>query len=530
MARIPLKGSERAPLSGARALAPCDPTERFEVSVLLRRRGRQTLHDRLRKLTAGDRSSGHLAREEFARQFGAEASDFAAVKAFAAAHGLSVVQEHPARRTVILAGTVAQFEAAFEVQLQQFEHRTGTYRGRTGPIHLPVELDGVVDAVLGLDNRPQAKPHFRVRGSGAAAGRRPSSAAPVAFTPIQLAGLYNFPSGTGQGVCVGIIELGGGFKPADLQTYFAKLKVGSPKVTAVSVDHARNQPTGDANGPDGEVMLDIEVIGAIAPQASIAVYFAPNTDAGFLDAVTTAIHDTTNKPSVISISWGGPESTWTEQAMTALDGAFQAAAALGVTVCVASGDNGSSDAVTDGADHVDFPASSPYALACGGTSLQANQTSISSEVVWNDGTAGGAGGGGVSGFFALPTWQADVRTTNANGVTNPLTKRGVPDVSGDADPQTGYDVRIDGSDTVIGGTSAVAPLWAGLLARINQIKGQPVGYIQPQLYQNPQALRDITQGNNGDFSASAAWDACTGLGSPNGQKVADIFKAGAVNG
>jgi kumamolisin len=262
-------------------------------------------------------------------------------------------------------------------------------------------------------------------------------------------------------------------------------------------------------------MLDIEVAGAIAPGAKIAVYFAPNTDAGFLDAVTTAIHDTTNKPSVISISWGGPESSWTQQAMNAFDEAFQAAAAMGITVCVASGDNGSSDGVGDGADHVDFPASSPYALACGGTSLRAAGTSIASETVWNDGAQGGAGGGGVSDIFALPTWQNGLKVAKTDG-SGPLQQRGVPDVAGDADPETGYDVRIDGSDTVIGGTSAVAPLWAGLIARINASKGSAVGYINPQIYKSASALNDITKGDNGDFDAAPGWDACTGLGSPKG--------------
>ena len=526
MARIPLKGSERAPLSGSRAVGPADPTERVQVSVLLRRRGHQGFRDRVRRLASGDRSVGHLAREDFARQFGAEPADIAAVKAFAASHGLTVIQEHAGRRTVVLAGTVAQLEAAFGVRLERFEHPRGAYRGRQGAIHLPQELDGVVEAVLGLDNRPQAQTHFRVQGAAA----KGKAAAPVAFSPIQVATLYGYPQATGQGQCVGIIELGGGFTASDLQTYFASLKVATPTVTAVPVDNGQNDPTGDANGPDGEVMLDIEVIGAIAPQANIAVYFAPNTDAGFLDAVTTAIHDTTNKPSVISISWGSAESTWTDQAMTAMDEAFQAAATLGITICVASGDNGSSDGVTDGGDHVDFPASSSYALACGGTSLKASKTAITSEVVWNDGSEGGAGGGGVSAFFALPTWQSGLNTTDAEGNTTPLSNRGVPDVAGDADPETGYNVRIDGTDTVIGGTSAVAPLWSGLLARINQLAGQSVGYLQPVLYKNPQALRDITQGNNGDFYASVGWDACTGLGSPNGQAVANLFPPGGSGG
>jgi kumamolisin len=269
-------------------------------------------------------------------------------------------------------------------------------------------------------------------------------------------------------------------------------------------------------------MLDIEVAGAVAPGANIAVYFAPNTDAGFLDAITTALHDTTYKPTVISISWGGPESAWTQQAMTAFDQTFQSAAAMGITVCVAAGDNGSSDGVKDGADHVNFPASSPNVLACGGTSLQAANGKITSETVWNDGANGGAGGGGVSRFFALPPWQEGLMVTNSQGASSPLQGRGVPDVSADADPETGYDVRVDGNDTVIGGTSAVAPLWAGLLARINSSKGSPVGYINPQLYKNSTALNDITQGSNGSFSASTGWDACSGLGSPNGNNVAKV--------
>jgi kumamolisin len=318
---------------------------------------------------------------------------------------------------------------------------------------------------------------------------------------------------------------------ADLNTYFSSLGITSPpKVTAVSVDHGENQPTGDPNGPDGEVMLDIEVVGAIAPQADIAVYFTPNTDAGFLDAVTTAIHDTTNQPSVISISWGGPESSWTQQSVSAFDSAFQAAAVMGITVCVASGDNGSSDGVTDRADHVDFPASSPHVLACGGTSLQTSASAITGEVVWNDGAQGGASGGGMSSVFALPPWQDGLQITRSSGGGAPLTMRGVPDVSGDADPETGYEVRIDGTNTVIGGTSAVAPLWAGLIARINAAKGSPVGFVNPTLYATPTVLNDVTQGNNGDYQATAGWDACTGLGTPDGSEIGTLFGVVAAPG
>ena len=520
MAKISLKGSARAPVAGARVVAPAEPAERLEVSVILRPRAAGELQSRAASLASGDRSSSFMSREEFAAAHGADAADLSTVRAFAAAHGLAVLQEDAARRTVVLSGTVAQFGAAFAVQLHRVECADGTYRGRTGEIQLPPELDGIVEAVLGLDNRPQASAHFRVRP--AVGNVNPAASGSTSYTPTQVAGFYGFPEGAGEGQCVALIELGGGYRPADLDTYFAALGSSSPTVVAVSVDHGTNSPTGDGNGPDGEVMLDVEVVGAIAPKAKIAVYFAPNTDAGFLDAITTAIHDTTNRPAVISISWGGPESSWTAQAMTAMDQAFQAAAAMGITVCAASGDNGSSDGATGGGDHVDFPASSPFALACGGTSLQATQTTIQSESVWNDG-AGGATGGGISSFFALPTWQKGLSARNSAGQPVPLTMRGVPDVAGDADPATGYDVRVDGADAVIGGTSAVAPLWAALVARINAITGKPAGLLNPQLYANAGAFRDITQGNNGDFAAAPGWDACTGLGSPNGNALAGII-------
>jgi kumamolisin len=523
MATRPLRGSERSPLPNSRVLGPADPAERLEVSVVVRPADRQGLRERMQRLAQGQGASARLSRAEFARRHGAHRADLDAVRDFAEAHGLAVVEEHSARRTVVLAGTVAQFNDAFGVELQHYSHPTGTYRGRTGPVHIPAELDGLVEAVLGLDNRPQARAHFRMKAPTAKRRSRPARAGAASFTPPQLAALYDFPPGDGKGECIALIELGGGYRPQDIQAYFAGLGLTAPAVSAVSVDHGGNQPTGDPNGADGEVMLDIEVAGAIAPAASIAVYFAPNTDAGFLDAVTAAIHDDVRKPSVVSISWGGPESTWTQQATSAMDQAFQAAAVMGITVCIAAGDSGSTDGAADGNNHVDFPASSPHVLACGGTSLQASGTSIVSEVVWNDGNpASGAGGGGVSAVFALPSWQDGLDATDAAGKRTPLASRGVPDVAADADPQTGYDVLVDGTSAVFGGTSAVAPLWAGLIARINASSGRAAGFVNPVLYGQPAALRDITQGNNGGFAASPGWDACTGLGSPDGARVAEI--------
>lgn len=294
-----------------------------------------------------------------------------------------------------------------------------------------------------------------------------------------------------------------------------------PKVRSVSVDGGYNQPTGNANGPDGEVMLDIEVAGAVAPGAKIVVYFAPNTDAGFLDAIKTAVHDVRNKPSVMSISWGTAEVNWTSQAMQAMDQAFQDAATLGVTVCCATGDSGSSDGVNDGLAHVDFPASSPHALACGGTRLEGSGNTISKEVVWNEGAGNGATGGGVSDVFDLPAWQG---SANVPPSANPGGRigRGLPDIAGDADQATGYQVLVDGQQLTFGGTSAVAPLWAGLTALINQKLGHAAGYLNPLLYSLPASngeFHNIINGNNGAYQARPGWDACTGLGSPDGAKL-----------
>jgi kumamolisin len=387
---------------------------------------------------------------------------------------------------------------------------------REGAIHLPASLTGLVEAVLGLDNRPQAQPHFRVRQPHAA-----SAAAPSSYTPPQVAQAYKFPAkASGSGQTIGIIELGGGYRQTDLTAYFKTLGLAAPGITAVSVNGGKNAPS-NANSADGEVMLDIEVAASVARGAKVAVYFTPNTSQGFIDAITTAVHDAKNKPSVISISWGGPESTWSQQTMKAIDAACQSAVALGITITAAAGDNGSTDGGKG--NNVDFPASSPHVLACGGTKLDANGAAIVSEVVWNELAKNeGATGGGVSNVFALPSWQANAHAPAPSVSTG---GRGVPDVAGDADPTAGYTIRVDGETTVIGGTSAVAPLWAGLVAVANQQLGAQVGFIQPAIYaaKAASAFNDITQGNNGAFSAGPGWDACTGLGSPITSKLIPLL-------
>jgi kumamolisin len=529
-----LSGSEREPLPGASPVGPVDPNEHIEVTVYLRPPVTSNLADTISEQAQKKRPP--LSREEYNATQSAAPEDVAKVEQFAAAHNLTVVSTDAVRRRIVLGGSADAMSAAFATELQTYQHPGGSYRGRTGPLHIPEELEQIIVGVFGLDNRPQARPHLQRSNVEAQPIAADAKARYTSYTSLQFAQLYDFPTNNnGSGQCVAIIELGGGYTDSDLQVYFQQLGIRQPNVISVSVDGGQNIPEGTPESADGEVALDIEVVGGIAPDAKIAVYFAPNTDQGFLDAVTQATHDTANNPSVISISWGAAEVYWTSQAMQAMDQAFQAAAALGINVCCASGDNGSSDGVGDGLAHADFPASSPHVLACGGTRLEAiydnlsNQYVINSEVVWNDDPTASATGGGVSDVFPLPAWQANARIPLS--INDQHSGRGVPDVSGNADPETGYKVRVDGQNLVFGGTSAVAPLWAGLIALINQQLGQAVGFLNPILYQNydlfaqVNALQDVTSGNNGGYFASQGWDACTGLGTPDGANLVDALNA-----
>jgi kumamolisin len=492
--------------ASARYLGPHAPDASLDVTLVLRRK------NALGTVAASPAQGAR--RTDFETHYGADPADVERMRSFCRQHGLQELACEPGRRTLHLRGTVQSLQQAFGVQLGHYELTSGG-ASYVGSAQAPVLPDPAVIAVLGLDQRPVAQPHFRI------AQAEPANT----YTPLQVGQLYNFPTGDGTGQTIAIIELGGGYVQADLDTYFKGLGLATPSITAVSVDSGSNQPGGDA---DAEVMLDIEVSGALAPAAQLVVYFAGNTDQGFYNAISQAAHSTTQPATVMSISWGGPESSWSTASRNAMETALEDAAALGVTVTVAAGDNGSSDGVSGGQPNVDFPASSPSVLACGGTELIGSGSTISSEVVWNE-TAGneGATGGGVSTVFALPTWQA---TSNVPAATGGFVGRGVPDVAGNADPLTGYAVRVDGQDEVIGGTSAVAPLWAALVARLNQQLGHSLGAANAALYGiGEKAFRDITQGNNGSYTAGPGWDACTGLGSPNGQALLSALQASTTS-
>ncbi len=512
---VGIKGSTRKVPMG-RNLGMTNGNDTIEVTVRLRRKA--SIEEYVKDMEKGKNKT--LSQDEFEQKFGASEKDIDLVEQFARDHDLTVVNSSASRRSVILRGSVQNFSQAFGVFLSNYQYTDGKiFRGRMGDIKIPAKLQAVVEGVFGLDDRPQARPMFMMAKMDG--HHIQPHAAGTSYNPNELAKTYNYPKGVdGTGQTIALIELGGGYRNVDMKAYFSKLGLPLPFVKSVSVDGGLNSPS-TPDSADGEVALDIEVAGAIATGAKIVVYFAPNSDKGFLDAITTALHDKVNKPSVISISWGASESQWSEQAMQNYNQTFMSAAALGVTIAAAAGDNGSSDGQTDGKAHVDFPASSPWVLACGGTRLIKSK-----ETVWNDGD-GWATGGGISDVFSVPDYQKKIKLPDS--VNSKQHKgRGIPDIAANADSETGYNILVDGQWSVIGGTSAVAPLMAGLIALANQKLKRNVGFINKKLYSaKASSFKDITEGNNktakaGGYSAKKGWDACTGLGVPLGTIVTEL--------
>jgi len=535
---VALPGSQRSLLPNSRPAGPVDLSESASLTVRLRSKGDPdglaAKAYELARTPLAQRK--YLTYDELEEQHGASQADLDKVEHFAQQHDLTVVHRSAAERSLVLSGKLGDLLSAFHADLRLYHHASGTYRGRRGQISLPEDLAGVVTGVFGFDTRPKHRAPRRPRASAG-----PGGGNGVAAT--EFAKRYNFPttgpegvSLDGAGQTIGIIELGGGFRSSDLKVFFSEIGAPLPKVASISVDHAGNAPT-TPDSADGEVMLDIEVAGAVAPKAKLAVYFAPNNgDKGFIDAINAAVHDRQRKPKVISISWGGPEQANDEQGVQAYHELFAAAGALGITVCVASGDHGAADLDGDhwdGKIHVDYPASDDLVLACGGTQIQDGK-----DVVWNDGTpfstntpggGGWASGGGISTLVAVPDYQKGLALPKSVDPAANGPGRGVPDIAMSA---TDYFTRVDNFEGASGGTSAVAPLMAGLVARLNQAKAQPVGFLNPFLYANAAngIVVDVTQGNTrigsdvAGYDAAPGWDACTGLGAPDGQAILNALQ------
>lgn len=517
MVKIP--GTELAVVKGARRESAAHSRAKLTLTLQLRARNetRHALEQVVDAIMGGKRPP--LDRAEFAAEFGARSEHVAIVRRWAKANGFRVSRVNIARRVIQLSGTRGRLAKAFGVNAVRYEVGDTSWYSFVGSIYLPKELEPCILAVFGFNERPD----LQRAGSGAMSAKAGTkkSKAKVSYTAPEVADLYEFPKHLdGRGQSIAVIALGGGYLMSDMRAYFKELGLPLPEIRWKSVHGARNAPHGETAMFDGEVTGDVQTAGAIAPRARIVVYFAPNTHRGFFEAISEAVHDPHACNTVISISWGQAEVHWRKRMMSALNRALLEAAALGVTVCCSSGDFGAFADQHDRDPHVNFPGSSPYALACGGTTLHGERDRIHMERVWNNHT--GASGGGVSGIFELPAWQRDFRVPKT---WKGFVGRGVPDVGANADPLTGYRVYLHGKWGVGAGTSAASPLWAGLVARVNQDRSHPVGLIAPFMYEKfrrllrSKAMVLITKGSNGLYRARNGWDCCTGLGTPRGVKL-----------
>ena len=524
---VAVTGSKRVSLPGARALGRANPHTTIEVSLKLRRK------NELPDLTG--RPSATLSREELAEKYGASDDDIDKVVQAFQKFGLKRVEANAATRTVRLSGTITQMENAFQVKLFDYAHPDGNYRGRVGAVSVPPEVKDIVQAVFGLDNRRVAR---RRRHPVHELSKSKTLRIPASwYVPSQLAAHNNFPAGDGSGQAVGLLEFGGGYFPSDLQEFCKLADVSMPTVVAVSTD---GTATNSRDGAEGEVMLDVEVVAGICPKSTIVVYFAEWTEQGWITAMDAVMQDKAHDPGVVSVSWGAPEDTdiWTDQAMTQMNETFKEAALLGVTICIAAGDDGSSDADMDGHAHADFPSSSPYVLAVGGTTIP-TKGGTQPDIVWKEGDGlradnGGSTGAGVSAKFDRPPWQESITISSVN--PGSIVGRCVPDIAANADWNASpYLLVVDGKAQGNGGTSAATPLLASLVTLINQARGagKRIGYLTPLLYQSSAGggqtigsagCTDVRSGDNttaavGGYSAGPGYDAASGWGTPDGRQL-----------
>lgn len=340
---------------------------------------------------------------------------------------------------------------------------------------------------------------------------------------------YRFPKGlSGKGECIGILAFGGAISASDLTRYFEQ--IGHAPDLRFEILGTSDKPNQNSRH-DVEVALDIQLAGGLAPGARIVTYFAHGNEKGWVDALDWAIHDRKNQPSILSISWGAAEDFWQPATLHALNELFCEAVHLGITICAASGDDGCAQD-SDGFCRVNFPASSPFVLACGGTSTEASHR----EVVWNVRNQG-ASGGGISDVLPRPGWQNPLPA-----LSSPMPRRRNPNFQGRLVPDVsslasqGYAVYVGGRyQNRIGGTSVVTPLWSALIARLNEGLRRrglpPIGHFHPRLYQDrsiQQAFQSVTSGHNDPFSskgyqAGPGWNCCAGWGIPDGTKLLEAL-------
>ena len=438
----------------------------------------------------------------------------ARITAFLGEAGVAVRSTDVTRRRMDIEAPARVLTALFHADVALYSDGVRTFRARTGTLRAPRPIAPWTRAIVGFDQRPLPIRAAVASDNGAAA-----------LWPSRVAALYGVPLDRDVSrQCVGVIALGGGYRAEDLATATAGMGRRPPEIVEVSVGGAVNNFGGNDRA-DEEIALDLQILAALLPGARIVIYFAANSQQALADAVDKAVHDFVNDPKVISVSWGAPEMHWTSPRREALNAALCDAARLRVSVVAATGDDLATCNEPDGKAHVWFPASSPYALGCAGTSIDLVNDAIADESVWNIGSAGA--GGGVSDFFPVAAFQGKAGVPPS--VSTGRAGRGVPDVAAMASETPGYRIVVNGDVRNLGGTSAAAPLWAGVLAIANSSRSSPVGLIAPYLYANPGLTRPIRQGDNRKngvgYTAGADWSACAGLGAPIGGRLFDALAA-----
>ena len=522
---VVLSGSDRPRRRDAARLGDIDPAAAVEVTVTVR-------GPDLPQVTPGK----SMTREELERVYSATPQDMDAVTSELGRYGLRVVDSAPSARSLRGTGTAEQMDAAFRANLGIYRHHDHDYRGREGELEIPANLEGIITGVFGLDQRRVAR---RVPGIPPYQGSA-ESVAEAALSPADLEERYRFPTGEGEGQTVAIAEFGGAYFANDLAVFcrqqgrpeptVKQVGLGVPVLTEEQVMAMAPSQREQVLEEAGEVNMDVQIVAGLCPGADIVVYFTTFDQKGWVDLLNEIIKGAPAGPVAVSVSWGLAEdsSDFSASARRVIDHRLQAAALLGVTVCVSAGDDGSGDQMHDGKAHVNFPASSPHVLAVGGTQLDGDQ-----EVAWfqppgDRAHGGGATGGGISSVFPRPSWQT-VEVSAPEGAGAP--GRIVPDISALAGPPY-YQMVMLGKPAPNGGTSASAPLWAALIARSAAAatpQRAPV-FLAPLLYGagpdghplGTSVCRDITAGDNPStppgwgFSAGPGFDAVSGWGVPDG--------------
>ncbi len=527
---LPIRLSGHIPqkaLSTATYLNGVDPSAEIHLTFVLPLRNQEELEELIQRLhDPNDELYGKfLTSKEFEERFAPTQEDYDRIVAYATELNLTIQGTHSNRTLLNVSGPAASFESAFDFRLHRFQKANGdTFHAPDQEPQVPSPVASVIEGIVGLDNHAIRHTHYQRKealtvplvGKAHATSHTFPSGPGGGFSPNDLLTAYNLNSVSEDGTdqTLALFELAS-YQVSDINHYTSYFGLPMAQLTDVLVDG------GSGEGINAEVTLDIELALALAPKSKIYVYEGPNTDRGVLDTYNQIATD--NIAKQVSTSWGLGESFSSAQFLRAENAIFLQMAAQGQTIYAAAGDSGAYDEYPYNSTLVvDDPASQPYVVGVGGTRLTVNPANgaYGAEFVWNNGLGNGAGGGGISGFWAIPSWQQNVSTLVSK------TKRNVPDVALNADTNSGYSIYHDGQWEIYGGTSCAAPLWAAFTARVNQARVasmlSSLGFANPLFYaigldaSYMDNFHDVTSGNNLHYSAGMKYDNASGWGSFNG--------------